>query len=147
MGAESWFYFVDYQSDINKCLQELRQREFKAGRYNPAESFPDYPVNPNHAPGCKHSSIDEAQTASGASGTRSILDINLLGESPDYRLVAPLSDANLINLFGTNKPSRAMIESKKYDLFEDIERGQGIYIIAYKDNVPTEIFFAGYSFD
>jgi hypothetical protein len=88
MGAEPWFYFVDYQSDINQCLQELRQREFKAGRYNPA-------VNPNHAPRCK----------------------------------------------------QAMIESNKYDVFEDIERGQGIYIVVYEEEKPTEVFFAGYSFD
>ncbi len=147
MGAESWFYYVDYQSDISKCLQELRQREFKAGRYNPADPFPTYPVNPNHAPGCKHSSIDEAKSASGASGTRSILDLGAVGESPDYGVVGALDAASLMEFFGTDKPTREMIESKKSDLFEDIERGQGIYIIVYKDEKPTEIFFAGYSFD
>jgi hypothetical protein len=33
------------------------------------------------------------------------------------------------------------------ELFEVLERGQGAYIIVYKDNEPMEIFFAGYSFD
>jgi hypothetical protein len=146
MGAEPWFYFVDYQPEINKCLQELREREFKAGRYNPAEPFPKYPVNPNHAPGCKHASIDEATEDADADGTRSILDIDRVAESPDFGAVVPLDKEELIELFGTDKPTRAMIESN-FDLFENIERGQGIYIIAYKDAKPSEVFFAGYSFD
>lgn len=29
----------------------------------------------------------------------------------------------------------------------DIDRGQGVYIVAYRDGKPSEIFFAGYSFD
>ena len=35
MGGHPWFYFVAYQSDINIALQNLRRREFEAGRYNP----------------------------------------------------------------------------------------------------------------
>ena len=30
---------------------------------------------------------------------------------------------------------------------EDVERGQCVYIIMYKDGVPSEICFAGYSYD
>ena len=36
MGAHPWFYVVPYQSDIRKAMLELREREFRAGRYNPA---------------------------------------------------------------------------------------------------------------
>ncbi|MDX6693526.1 MAG: hypothetical protein QOF02_1129 [Blastocatellia bacterium] len=39
-----------------------------------------------------------------------------------------------------------MIEESD-ELYEKLERGQGVYIIAYKDGQPSEIFFAGYSFD
>ena len=39
-----------------------------------------------------------------------------------------------------------MIE-KNSAFYENIERGQGIYIIAYQDGKPSEIFFGGYSFD
>ncbi len=28
MGAVPYFYFVKYQPDVNKALQELREREF-----------------------------------------------------------------------------------------------------------------------
>ena len=31
MGANPYFYFTKYQSDINNALQELRQQEFEAG--------------------------------------------------------------------------------------------------------------------
>jgi len=30
---------------------------------------------------------------------------------------------------------------------EDAERGKGIYIVLYKDGAPSQILFAGYSFD
>ena len=33
------------------------------------------------------------------------------------------------------------------ELFEALERGQGVYIVVHKDDQPSEIFFAGYSFD
>jgi hypothetical protein len=33
MGASGWEYFVPYQQDINKALQELRQKAFDEGDY------------------------------------------------------------------------------------------------------------------
>ena len=39
-----------------------------------------------------------------------------------------------------------MIEENN-EFFEEIERGQGVYIIVYKDSQPSEIFFGGYSYD
>jgi hypothetical protein len=39
-----------------------------------------------------------------------------------------------------------MIE-RNMDFFENIDRGQGIYIAVYRNGQPYEIFFAGYSFD
>jgi len=51
-----------------------------------------------------------------------------------------------MELFGTAEPTREMIEEND-DFFEDIERGQGIYIVAYDEGRPSEICFAGYSFD
>ena len=35
MGADPYFYYVDYEEDKNNALQKLRQREFEAGRYAP----------------------------------------------------------------------------------------------------------------
>jgi hypothetical protein len=147
MGGEPWFYFVEYQADINSALQALRRREFQAGRYNPVTPMPEFPVEASAAgPGAQHSSIEEAIEDADADGTRSILDMERVSEDPDYGSVTPLSDEDLVDLFGTSKPTREMIESND-DLFEAIERGQGVYIVAYRDDKPSEIFFAGYSFD
>jgi hypothetical protein len=39
-----------------------------------------------------------------------------------------------------------MIE-QNMDFLEDVERGQAVYLVVYKDGKPEELFFAGYSFD
>lgn len=132
MGAEAWDYFVPYQDDIQAALEQLREREFRAGRFNGRESNP--------------TTIEEAREAGDADGTRSILDIDRIGDEPDFGVVVPLSSEQLMDFFGTEQPTHAMVE-KNLDFYEDIERGQGIYIIVYKDGKPSEIFFGGYSYD
>ena len=146
MGAEPWWYLVPYEKDVAKSLDALRQREFRAGRYNPAEPFPRFPVDLEHAPGCKHSSIDAARDASDADGTRSILDVSRISTKPDFDAVAPLDETELIELFGTTKPTAADVEDSD-ELFDQIERGQGVYVVVYENDEPAQIFFAGYSYD
>jgi len=132
MGAEAWEYFVPYELDIGAALAKLRQREFEAGRFNGSETNPATP--------------EEAFENSSPDGTRSILDITQVSEEPDFCSVAPLPRETLFQLYDTDKPTREMIEANM-DFYEDIERGQGIYIITYKEGRPSEIFFGGYSFD
>jgi hypothetical protein len=132
MGAEPWDYFVPFEEDIQSALENLRQREFRAGRYRWSELQP--------------ATIAEAVDNADADGTGSILDIEHIGDEPDFGVVAPLPPEVLIELFGTEQPTRQMIESRM-DFYEDIERGQGVYIVAYKDGQPSEIFFGGYSYD
>jgi hypothetical protein len=147
MGAEPYFYFVPYQPDTNAALQELRAREFRAGRYNPVMPFLSFPIDPNApSPGAQHASIEEAFEDADADGTRSILDLERIATEPDFGAVVPLGAEVLEELYGTSHPSRAMVE-ENMDFFEDIERGQGIYLVVYKDERPDEILFAGYSFD
>ena len=146
MGGHPWFYFVDYEPDVNAALQKLRQQEFRAGRYNPAIWFPEFPIGPQSpAPGAQHRSI-KAALAAHESGTRSILDMERVSTTPRSRAVAPLGGEDLKTLFGTDRPTHDLVASND-ELFEALERGQGVYIIVYKDNQPAEIFFAGYSFD
>jgi hypothetical protein len=132
MGAEPWDYFVPYEENIQEALEKLRQREFRAGRYRGAEDHP--------------ASIEEAFENMDEDGTASILDITHVAEEPGFFAVVPLPRVDLVRLFGTDKPTREMIE-RNMDLYEDIERGQGVYIVAHKDGKPSEIFFGGYSFD
>jgi hypothetical protein len=132
MGAEAWDYFVPYEADIQAALDKLRQREFRAGRYRGSEAHP--------------ATIEEVLENMGADGTASILDITHIAGEPDFFAVAPLPAEELVRLYGTEQPTREMIK-RNMDLYEEIDRGQGVYIIAYKDGKPSEIFFAGYSFD
>jgi hypothetical protein len=146
MGAHPWFYFIPYEQDITKGLETLREREFKAGRYNPSEPFPRFPVDPRHVPGSKHSSLEAARAAADASGTRSILDMTRISAKPDFGTVAPLDEAELMDLFATLKPTRADIDANEA-IFDQIERGQGIYIVVYENNEPSQVYLAGYSYD
>ena len=132
MGAEPWNYFVPYEGDIEAALEKLREREFHAGRFRGSE------LNP--------ATIEEAFENMDADGTASILDITQVADEPDFCTVAPLPDERLVELFGTKQPTRQMIVANQ-DFYEDIDRGQGVYIIVYKDGKPSELFFAGYSFD
>ena len=132
MGAEPWDYFVPYEANIQAALEKLREREFRAGRFRGSEDQP--------------STIEEALENMDADGTGSILDIERVGEEADFCTVVPLSKETLLDLFDTEQPTRELIE-RNTAFYEDIERGQGVYIIAYQDGKPSEIFFGGYSFD
>ena len=147
MGAHPYYYFVKYNPDVTAALQELREREFKAGRYNPVIPFLEFPIRPDSAsPGAQHRSIRHALKDAEADGTRSILDLDRISDQPDFGAVASLAAEDLERLFSTQQPTHEMIEQSD-KLFEEIERGQGVYIIAYKDGEPDEIYFAGYSYD
>jgi hypothetical protein len=149
MGAEPYWYFEKFDGDVDATLQSLRQREFAAGRYNPviASTWRLFPIGPNSpAPGAQHPSIQEAMEDAEADGTRSILDLDHVADEPDFCAVVPLADDVLKGLYGTTEPTRAVVEANM-EFFEDIERGQGVYIILYANGKPDEICFAGYSFD
>ncbi len=147
MGAHAWIYFVPYRQDIAEALQELKVREFMAGRYNPVQPILGFPLS-SDAPALRpaHASIEAAIEAAESEGTRSILDMRRIGERPHDGVVVPLSSQRLLELFGTSEPTREMI-AESDDLYGEIERGQGIYIIVFEGGRPSEICFAGYSYD
>jgi hypothetical protein len=94
--------------------------------------------------------IEELLERQGESGTHSILDIVRVSDAPEFGAVSPLTCVQLVDLFGTEKPSHAQIENKYEEgaLEEYVrERWQGVYIIAFRDGLPDEIFFAGCSGD
>ena len=79
-------------------------------------------------------------------GTRSILDLGAVSEEAALGVVAPLGEEAIESLYGTTRPTHEMVE-KDMTFLEEIGRGQGVYIILYRDDKPDEILLAGYSFD
>lgn len=147
MGAHPYWYAVKYRPDLDAALDELRDREFRAGRYNPVMPFIDFPITAaSPAPGAQHATIEDAFADADADGTRSILDITSVGDEPDFGVACPLSPEVLTHLYGTTRPTRAAVEANM-DFLADIERGHAVYVVCYTAGVPTELFFAGYSFD
>jgi hypothetical protein len=85
-------------------------------------------------------------------GTHSIIDIEMVSSVPIFGAVAPLSNMRLLDIFGTEQPTHAMVEkwSARIDPLDAeplYERWEGIYIIVYKDSIPDEIYFEGCSGD
>jgi len=167
MGSHPYFYFTEYQPDINSALQALRQQEFEAGRYSPNMLMLLFSFPPNAQSvslGASHASIDEALEASDACGTGSILDIQKISEASEFLASWALSADETLSLFGMKKPTRQMVEDiilaegelehwedAGYDIedefWETIGRGMSRYIIVYEQEQPSEIFFIGYSVD
>lgn len=132
MGAEPYEYLVPYQPDLQIALEELRAVVFASGEFNTADLGPATP--------------DEALEMADADGTGSILDIQRIAQEPDFCCAAPFSQDELQQFFGTEKPSRAQVQ-RSDDLWENVDRGQARYVVLYEGEKPSEIYFAGYSFD
>jgi hypothetical protein len=48
--------------------------------------------------------------------------------------------------FGSERPSRADVERAE-DYWDNLERGHARYAVVYSGGKPSEIHFAGYSYD
>ena len=147
MGAHPYWYTVTYQPDLGAALEELREREFRAGRYNPVMPFIDFPITQaSPSPRPRHRTIVDALAASEADGARSILDISSIADEPDFGAACPLPDQVIQSLYGTTQPTAAAVEGNM-DFLQDVERGQAVYVVCYAGGAPSELVFAGYSFD
>jgi hypothetical protein len=142
MGAEPWSYYVPFREDTVAAMEALKEQEFAAGRYRM-----DDPDNPP-------ATIEDAVADCDADGTGTILDMigvsntphDPSSEDPQFCMVAPLTAEQLHELYGTDQPTHAMIQGNQ-GFYEWIDRGLGVYIVVYQDGTPSELFFAGYSFD
>ena len=133
MGGHPWNYFVPFTASVEAALDALRQQVFASGQYHGSDAHPATP--------------EEAFAIASPDGTRSILDMMSVSEEPEFCAVCPLSDAELHRLFGTAQPTHARVAGNP-DLFENIERGQGVYVVVHDEQGrPAEYYFAGVSFD
>ena len=141
MGGAYWDYFVPYTNDINEALQRLREQVFREGSYSCSD------------PDDKPETIEELLEQEGESGTNSILDITHVSDEPEFAAITPMPAESLLEIFGTEKPTHEMVESKRGhpELTDDNplanEGWQGAYITVYRGGKPDEIYFVGSSGD
>jgi hypothetical protein len=91
--------------------------------------------------------IAEVMAINETDGANSILDIDRISGAPAFGVAAPLSDTELIGLFGTARPSHAMIVEHKLELMGWRDTSMATYVIVYRDDKPDEIYFTGFSGD
>ena len=169
MGASSWAYHMPYQQDIGKALEDLRQQVFRQGAYYTDSAFLDAINEEEVARGLSHEhakvfreairalrsapqppppqTIEELLERNAESGTHSILDMDGVSDTPDFGKVAPLTEQQLLEMFGTLQPTWEMIEPKVDEIQAMRQRWIGTYMIVYKDGVPDQLFFTGFSGD
>ena len=151
MGGEFWSHFVPYQQDIRAALEALREREFRAGRFRqPSLVYPGFWGRifgrQPHKPKPPRNICEAIEIADDGTGTRSILDMERVADSPASGTLSPVPSEELQRIFGTEQPTRAMVEQSE-ELTDRIDRGQGIYVVTYRQGKPDGIYFAGYSYD
>ena len=137
MGASAWTYWVPYREDVNAALQALRREVFDRGEFYRAGSGDP-------------SSLEQLLEQGGESGTHSIIDVLSVSPTVELGAVAPLSDAELAELFGSDQPTRADVEANWAGVMRVTEqRGPwtGTYLTTYRCGEPDELYFFGMSGD
>lgn len=151
--SSEWSYWAPYDPDILAALQRLREDVFARGDYMTEESeiaSYRYLQDAPHPTAFKPTSIEELLEQEGSHGTHSILDITHISPTPKRKAISPLPASVLADYFDSDKPSRKEIEEVyEFDSLTKYvnKRWRGIYIVAYEDGKPSEIFFAGCSGD
>ena len=167
MGASSWSYFVPFQDDVNEALQELRRNVFQNDEYyteakfltsmlnekgvrerlspESIQRFQDRMMQLRDQP--PPSTIQELMQINGDSGTHSIIDIQGVSERPEFRKISPLPSQILVKLFGTERPIREIVEQKISEIQVLCGTWQGVYVIVFQNDLPSEILFTGVSGD
>jgi len=157
-GGRSWNYFVPYQSDAGAALQRLRGETFRTGQYAHSrapfseEELEELPELAEEEPLKEPETIEELLEQEGEDGTNSILDITHISERPEFAAVCPMPAESLREIFGTDRPTHEMVDSKLgYSELSDHpltnEKWQGAYFTVHRAGKPDEICFLGISGD
>ncbi|WP_436524277.1 hypothetical protein [Actinoplanes sp. HUAS TT8] len=148
MGASGWSYYVAYQPDLGRALDELRAKVFDEGDYWWAEPYElgksaaDFPNRPRTEEELWSSeSVQE-------SGTHSILDVHEVVPTrakASLGTVVPVREDEVLATAGVTRLTRAHVEAIE-GLAE--ERWLGRCAVLHDDaGNPSEIYFWGFSGD
>ena len=131
MGADSWDQWVPWIKDVKTSLSLAQAKELS-----------DRDV----------SSLDELYEAAADAGeepgeTACVLDIFALSKRKTAGKCLELNAAASEKYFGAAKPTKAQIKRGQKKLFEVLERGEQVCVVAYEKGKPSEVYFAGYTVD
>jgi len=142
-GASEWRNLAPYSDDVAKVMEQLKWEVLRSGDY--------YKRNPKRKP----KSPEQALQMSGEDGTHSIMDMLKVSlvEAGRFKCevatICPLPKADLVKLFGTERPTRAMVDAydKRLALSTFQPRGSAVWIKVYEGATPKWLYFAGVSGD
>lgn len=140
MGAMPWEVYTAYEPDLNEMLVKLRHRTFLS----------EYAQGQSLSPEEIDEGIAEVIEQADADGTCSILDIEIISTKPgefDHGEAHPLTEAQLVEFYGTLKPSKELVEDRRSRLYDIIDRGMAVYVLLYDGDTPSGVAFYGYSYD
>lgn len=174
MGASGWKYYVPYDADFGAALARLHKQVFARGGYyrrnkrrkpktiddlrksngeDGTHSILDIThVGPKPTkPGCENLWTPPSAGADGQIDMKRFdaeeHDRWLAQLKSVFGSVRELHDDDLVELFGTTKPTRAAVEQRESDIQDLRERGMGTIVVIYDGRTPRELLFTGFSGD
>ncbi len=150
MGAEPWEVRAKWQADIAEVLKATRERVFREGSYAeiPGREFTS--LAGLDAFFMEEPEADEEGRVddSGFGGTSSILDVRGVSEVLEPGSTAPLSPSVTETLFGTRTPGADdLTDARRLEIYEQMNRGDSLYVVLHEAGRPVEVVFFGYSWD
>lgn len=167
MGASAWVYWTAYEPDIEHALKVLRRQVFESQDYylgnwdlsllrDQSREEPNLRAEYERQLAAwrvdhpEPKTIEELIDLTDPDGTHSIIDMLGVSEEPELLKVFRLTEAELLEHFSTNHPTRGQVEARLAE-FEFAEQywpiHMAFYVITYRDGVPDQIGFVGASGD
>lgn len=132
MGAEGYIWVTKYKKNLADALETARMEVFASGKFIGADKLP--------------ASIEKAIELGAESGAGSLLDIVTVSEAPELCAVCPLSREELLEFFGSERPTIGQIE-KSVSFWASFDRGEARAVTLYENGQPARICFAGWTID
>jgi hypothetical protein len=159
MGASGWDYRVPFAGGLRKSFAAVQEQELADDGYLwPWETFApslvDYEA-PARPTSMAELDVAKQMEAFWDAGTHSILDLDrmIAGDGDEVGAIRPLTSAELDQVFGTQQPSAADFDRVHVNgpsgPLGDLagQRWTGRCMVIYKDGIPDEMYFWGFSGD
>jgi hypothetical protein len=101
----------------------------------------------SHETGPRPRSVSALMEMIGEVGAGSILDAYKTGARPSLGVAGPFPRETLTRLFGTEQPTRPLIEQRLENVWELLSRGEAAYVIAFAEGLPAQMCFTGFAVD